>query len=231
MIKLNPVVPITLADAVQEKICEYISDNKMNAGDPLPKEEELSKVLQVSRNILREALGRLRILGLVETRKKKGMSVAQPDAFIGLEKMVATGIMSEEYRQELLEMRVILELGMSDYIFERKNENDIKELEAIVERENSKGIDVYELHRLDMTFHAKLYEIAGNNMLKRFQGILRPVFRSICEEAKKSSREAKTHHREICKVLRHGSLEEFRQIMRKHLSVYMTFKTKQDSGK
>lgn len=226
MENLNPVVSITLADAVEKKIYEYISRNKMHPGDSLPKEEELSKVLKVSRNIVREAMSRLRMLGLVETRKKKGMTIAQPDAFIGLEKMVSTGVMSEEYRKDLLEMRVILELGMADYIFNKKTDRDIKELEAIVEKENLKGMTLYELNQRDMAFHSRLYDISGNKVMKHLQGILKPVFRNIYDDAEKSSKTITTGHKEICNILRCGTADKFREVMRKHLSVYMKFETK-----
>lgn len=226
MENLNPVVSITLADAVEKKIYEYISRNKMHPGDSLPKEEELSKALKVSRNIVREAMSRLRMLGLVETRKKKGMTIAQPDAFIGLEKMVSTGVMSEEYRIDLLEMRVILELGMADYIFNKKTDSDIKELEAIVEKENLNKMTLYELNQLDMAFHSRLYNISGNKVLKHLQGILKPVFRNICDDAEKSSKTITTGHKEICDMLKCGTADEFREVMRKHLSVYMKFETK-----
>lgn len=221
---MNPVFSVTLADAVEKRIYEYIAGNKMREGDILPKEEELSRTLNVSRNIVREALSRLRMLGLIETRRKKGMTLTQPDAFIGLEKILSAGVMSEEYRKELLEMRIILELGMADYIFNNKTDNDIEELEAIVAKENSKKTTLYELNQLDMVFHSKLYEISGNKLLKHFQGILGPVFRSIYEGAKTSSNRIVTGHKEICKVLRQGPAEEFRKIMHKHLSVYMKFK-------
>lgn len=226
MENLNPAVSITLADAVEKKIYQYISRNKMQPGDSLPKEEELSNVLKVSRSIVREAMSRLRMLGLVETRKKKGMTIAQPDAFIGLEKMVSTGVMSEEYRKDLLEMRVILELGMTDYIFYNKTNSDTKELEAIVKKENLKKITLYELNQLDMAFHSKLYDISGNKVLKHLEVILKPVFRNIYDDAEKSSKTISTGHKEICNILRCGTADEFREVMRKHLSVYMKFEIK-----
>ena len=154
------------------------------------------------------------------------MTIAQPDAFIGLEKMVSTGVMSEECRKDLLEMRVILELGMADYIFAKKTDDDIKALESIIEKESYGRITLYELNQLDMAFHSKLYEISGNKVLKRLQGILKPVFRNIYDNAEKSSKTITTGHKEICKILRHGTVEKFREAMRKHLSVYIKFKIK-----
>ncbi|OGV48796.1 MAG: hypothetical protein A2017_21465 [Lentisphaerae bacterium GWF2_44_16] len=218
---LNPVFPVTLADAVERQIYAYIVGNKMNEGDALPKEEDLAKTLKVSRNIVREALSRLRVLGLVETRKKKGMTLAQPDAFIGLERMVTTGVMSEDCRKDIFEMRIILELGMTDYIFHNKKENDIRELEDIAAKENSKKTGRLRLEELEIAFHSKLYEMSGNNVLKRLQGILRPFFKAKISGLSKKI--TPPSHKDICKVLKNGTVEEFRRVMHAHLSVYLIF--------
>jgi len=221
MKNIDSVTPTTLADAVEKKIYEYISNNNMSPGDALPKEEELAKELNVSRNIVREALSRLRMLGLVETRKKKGMTLAKPDAFIGLEKIVTANIMSPEYRKDLLGMRVILEIGMLDYVFKNKTEKDIKELKNIIEKEKRKNLSMEELQELEIAFHSKLYEISGNNALKRLQGILKPFFSVIKKNDRKKLGFTPPDHTDICEALEKGTEEEFRTVMRKHLSVYM----------
>ena len=220
---LNPVSSTTLADAVEKKIYEYISKNKMSKGDTLPGEEELARTLNVSRNILREALSRLRMLGLVETRKKRGMILAQPDGFIGLERMLSTGMVGEEYRKDLLEMRIILELGMTDYIFHRKTEDDMRDLEKIISKENSKKTSRMQVEEIEIAFHSKLYEISGNNVLKHLQGILRSFFKNIEESPKPSKHSLPPDHRDICQILKNGSVDEFRQVMYKHLSVYKNY--------
>lgn len=218
---LNSVSPVTLADAVEKKICDYISSNKLKKGDTLPKEEELSRTLNVSRNILREALSRLRMLGLVETRKKRGMTLAQPDGFIGLERMLSTGLLSDEYGRDLQEMRVILELGMTDYIFHRKTEKGICELEEIISRENSKKASRRKIEEIEIAFHSKLYEMSGNNVIKHLEGILRSFFAGIDKKTNTPSKlQSPPDHRDICKVLRNGTAEEFREVMYRHLSVY-----------
>lgn len=218
---LKPVSPLTLADAVEKKICEYISRNKLNKGDTLPKEEDLARTLNVSRNILREALSRLRMLGLVETRRKRGMTLAQPDGFIGLERMLSTGLVSDEYGKDLQEMRVILELGMTDYIFHRKTPKDIRELEEIISKASSQKSSRREIEEIEIAFHSKLYEMSGNNVIKHLEGILRSFFTGIEKTSgTPSKRQPPPDHRDICKILRNGTAEEFREVMYKHLSVY-----------
>ena len=62
----------TLAENVERQLLDYIRHERLTPGAPLPKEEELAERLGISRHIVREGLSRLKALGLVESRKKRG---------------------------------------------------------------------------------------------------------------------------------------------------------------
>ena len=76
---LSPIISSTMADLVEVRLREYLKKKSFKPGDALPKELELAEALGVSRNVLREALSRLRMLGMIETKKKRGMVLARPD--------------------------------------------------------------------------------------------------------------------------------------------------------
>jgi DNA-binding FadR family transcriptional regulator len=210
---------VSLTDAVEGKIYEYISANKMSPGDALPKEEELAKILRVSRIIVREALSRVRMLGLVESRRRKGMTVAEPDAFAGLERMISGGVISGGHKKDLLEVRIILEHGICDFVFQRRTEADIDELERIIKDERKKNISEAELEEIDIAFHSKLYEISGNNVVKRLQGILRPFFKN--QPSGLLAAPGDAGHKHICEALRNGPAERFREAMHSHLKCHL----------
>ena len=62
----------SLVDRVEAKLVELLQQKKLRVGDSIPKEIELADALGVSRTVIREALLRLRIMGLIESKKKKG---------------------------------------------------------------------------------------------------------------------------------------------------------------
>ena len=75
---MNPSVPVlTFAaisparavDEIATQIRGMVASGRLKPGDKLPSERELSQLLQVSRNTLREALRTLENAGLVEMRK------------------------------------------------------------------------------------------------------------------------------------------------------------------
>src|SRR5215217_265452 len=85
---LSPVSNLSMTDRVENSLRQYFEDNKFKPGDPLPNEMDMATQLNVSRNVVREALSRLRMLGMIEARPRRGMVMAQPDLLAGIEKVL-----------------------------------------------------------------------------------------------------------------------------------------------
>ena len=218
--KINPVNTLSLVDKVEIRLMEYISREDVKPGDPLPKELELSKTLGVSRTVIREALLRLRMLGLIKSRKHKGMVVTKPDVLSSFERVLKPQIVDEETLIDVFELRIVLEVGMAELLFARKTPKDISDLETIVAQESGmadKGI--FEIEE-ELRFHGKLYEMSGNKTLKRFQEILLPVFQFVNEsEIFKPFQysEDQVTHKGLVQVITFGTPEMFQSAMKKHL--------------
>ena len=107
----------TMADVVEVSLREYLKKKSFKPGDSLPKELELAAALGVSRNVVREALSRLRMLGMIETRKKRGMVLARPDILGAFEKVLDPLIIDRETLQNIFELRLVLEMGLADLLY------------------------------------------------------------------------------------------------------------------
>jgi DNA-binding FadR family transcriptional regulator len=212
---LEPIVSTTMADVVEDRLREYLKKKSFKPGDALPKELELAKALGVSRNVLREALSRLRMLGMIETRKKRGMILTRPDILGTFEKVLDPLIIDEDTLQDIFELRLVLEMGLADLLFIRKTDKDVDELETIAKREAKDGPHSFRIKN-EIAFHGKLYEITGNNTLKRFQSMLLPVFGYVMT-LEKEYMGSKVSHLDLVNILRHGTKEEFRKGMSEHL--------------
>jgi DNA-binding FadR family transcriptional regulator len=64
-----------LVDQVMGLLSDYIRREGLSPGDRLPSEADLAERMQCSRNVLREAVGRMTSLGLVDVRRGSGMFV------------------------------------------------------------------------------------------------------------------------------------------------------------
>jgi GntR family transcriptional repressor for pyruvate dehydrogenase complex len=210
----------SLVDKVEANLVQLLVDRKLKVGDSIPTEIDLSKALGVSRTVTREALLRLRLMGWIETRKKKGSVITSPDIFGILSKSMNPHILDENTLKEIFELRLVLEIGMADLLFHRVTPKDIEELKAIVQNEPDTAKDMIFNIDYEIIFHGKLYEIAGNETLKKFQKMLLPVFDYVHNSGllKKQVQIQKfVSHKGLVDILENGSPELFRNGMRNHL--------------
>ncbi|GAB3501859.1 GntR family transcriptional regulator [Spirosoma knui] len=211
--------PNTLVDKTESDLLDYFNTHQLKAGDAIPKEVELAAQLGVSRTVVREAMLRLRSRGLIESRKKRGTVITNPDPLALLEKTMYPGILNDDTLRDIFELRIVLEIGMGDLLFERITQADIDELYAIVADEPINTQEMVFDAEQEIRFHGKLYDITGNDTLRRFQRMLLPVFKFVHESGllKKPVQHKKfVSHRGLVDVLQHGNPETFRNAMRNH---------------
>lgn len=209
----------TLVDKTETDLLSYFNTHQLKAGDAIPKEVELATQLGVSRTVVREAMLRLRTRGLIESKKKRGTVITNPDPLALLEKSLYPGILDDETLRDIFELRMVLEIGMGDLLFERITQADIDELYAIVAEEPVNTQEMVFDAEQEVRFHGKLYDITGNNTLRRFQRMLLPIFKYVHESGllKRPVQQKKfVSHRGLVDVLQHGNPETFRNAMRNH---------------
>jgi DNA-binding FadR family transcriptional regulator len=218
--ELKSLDTTSLVDKVEESLVELLRQQKLKVGDSIPKEIELAETLGVSRTVIREALMRLRMMGLIESKKKKGAVITSPDFFGIMSKSMNPHVLDQDTLKEMFEIRLILEIGMADFLFQRITKGDLDELKEIVSKEPP--VTDYHLFNIDheIAFHGKLYEITGNETLKKFQKLLLPVFDYVHHSGllkKQPMLKKFVSHKGLVDILENGSPELFRNGMRNHL--------------
>ncbi|MFA4870277.1 MAG: GntR family transcriptional regulator [Pedobacter sp.] len=211
---LAPISSNTMADIVEVRLREYLKKKSFRPGDALPKELELAEALGISRNVLREALSRLRMLGMIETKKKRGMILARPDILGAFERVLDPLIIDNNTLQDIFELRLVLEMGLADLLYIKKTDKDIEELESIAKKE-VKLDDSFRI-KSEIAFHGKLYDMTGNDTLKRFQIMLMPTFEYVLTQEQKPIR-GKVNHMDLVQILKTGTKEDFKIGMQAHL--------------
>jgi GntR family transcriptional repressor for pyruvate dehydrogenase complex len=74
-----------LSDQVAEQLSAEITQGRLAPGDKLPTEARLVEQFAVSRTVVREAVSRLKSLGLVDSRQGSGVFVRQQLPFAPLQ--------------------------------------------------------------------------------------------------------------------------------------------------
>jgi len=217
---LKSIDTSSLVDKVEASLVKLLQERKLKIGDSIPKEMELAESLGVSRTVIREALLRLRLMGLINSRKKKGAVITSPDLFGIMGRSMNPHILDQDTLKEMFELRLVLEIGMADFLFKRITKVDIEELKKIVA--NEPPTPQYYLFNIDyeIAFHGKLYEITGNETLKKFQKLLLPVFDYVHNSGllkKQTTLNTFVSHKGLVDILENGTPDAFRIGMRDHL--------------
>lgn len=219
---------LNLVERAQDEILRYISSHPET--NQLPKEQELADILGVSRVVVREALSRLRVLGVVETKKKKGTVVTQPEVFGMINKVISSGLLNKDSLRDLYQLRIMLEIGMADFVFKNKTEGQMAELEALMAEESEirrqrscappseKLAHAQRLRDIDVQFHSILFQMTGNKSLMDFHAILQHLFTIYFPSDERDFHdETIVSHIGLYNILRIGNSETFRMAMRLHL--------------
>ncbi len=222
--KLSPIENQTQVDKIESSLQEYFREGNFQPGDPIPKEMELAEALGVSRTSVREALSRFKTLGIIESRKNRGMVITHPDILYNMERVIDLRLLDKSTMKDIFELRLVLEIGIADLLFLRKTNADLKKLEEIVTKDEK--ATTYEEHKkYDIEFHSMLYKISGNKTIQRFQKLLLPLFEgtkglySISPE-EMTEENNYVFHRGLLNTLKEGTAAEFRTKMRNHLMQY-----------
>lgn len=164
----------SLTDRIAKRIDSLIAHQQLSAGQRLPSEREMARMLGVSRPALREAVKVLEAHGRLVVRHGQGVFVGsgEPDpvrsGLLGLEVSLA----------ELYAMREVLEVPAAAWAAGRATAEDIDSLAAALsleEEARDEPIDFGRLGKLDAGFHLQIVEIAKNRFLARTLGVLQEM--------------------------------------------------------
>lgn len=209
---------------VVDHLEQQIFSGTYKPGDLLPAERDLSAELGVSRSVVREALGKLDSLGLVQRRQGSGTRVSPPSntpVLKGFQRLFQAGGIDLNH---LTEARLPLEITMIRLAAIHRTDDHVTRLEqqqAILQNEQS---DVETHLRADEAFHAILAEASGNPM---FGMLLEPVQYLRHEPYRRSYdkyelRQAHAEHQAILDAVRQRDPDAAEKAIRAHLEKFIS---------
>lgn len=160
-----------LSEQVAESITEKLIADGLKPGDRLPTEPELAERYEVSRSVIREAGRMLVERGLVDIRAGRGMIVADFDG-AGLSRQFELMLSLQQGSfQDLMDMRLVMEVGMTEYAAIKRDEADLARITRAVARFAASD-DHNEALQADLDFHSAVAEASHNPF---FVHIINPV--------------------------------------------------------
>lgn len=156
----------TVADALQVEVLG------LPVGEKMPTEAELADRFDVSRTVVREAARILVQRGLVTVSPGRGMTVAALDGSLIAEQYSLLLQLSEGSFEQLLEVRLVLEVEMSALAAARHTSKQVRSMRALNDKIRVANPGSEEFLDADLGFHEMIAEASGNPF---FPLVIRPI--------------------------------------------------------
>jgi DNA-binding FadR family transcriptional regulator len=160
-----------------EEIKQYILEQGLHPGDPLPTETELCAELGVSRSSVREAMRTLSSLDIVEVRHGHGSFVGGLSMSPLVSGLIFRSVLDSEGElrtlREVVDLRIALDLGTAEELVELHRgglpRDDLRELVDRMRRHTSRGEPFIEE---DGEFHRELLAGLDNTIVRQLVSAL-----------------------------------------------------------
>jgi GntR family transcriptional repressor for pyruvate dehydrogenase complex len=219
----TPVRRRTTAEDVAHHVLEHIRAGVYAPGDQLPTEPELARQLGVGRTSVREGIGQLRMVGVLEVRRGRGTYVIGPSENNPRRAFLEFTAANHEQILELFEVRMSLEAGAAALASQRATVEELDRLEAAAKAHNlaHASRDLAQLVRSDQAFHGALVACGHNAALLRVYDMLVPQladYRRTSLALQGASERSSHDHLAIAAAVRAHAPQRARKAVTAHLA-------------
>jgi GntR family transcriptional regulator, transcriptional repressor for pyruvate dehydrogenase complex len=215
-IELPPREP--LGSEIARRLLDYLLSGAVPPGGRIPSERQLADALGANRPAVREAIRALGFLGLLEVRQGSGTFFRGPDQELLFRLFEWTLLFGDGKARDLLEARADLEIIACGRAAERRSQEDVAALKALLEDMRTSDQDHFP--DADLAFHAKIAAMAGNVVLRDMLASLHTVIRGWVERNIKAAGTTKIAYKDhvpIYRAIAAGDPEAARSAMAAHM--------------
>jgi DNA-binding FadR family transcriptional regulator len=206
----------------------HIADRGLRPGDALPRELDIAAKLGVARSSVREALIALRVLGLIETRKRVGMRLLREPILLELRDWFTPRYDGSWRIDEAQEFRAVIEQGLIELIFAHITDAEVAQLRRLLEAVDERT-STAEIHAAETRFHRFLMKASRSKLALLFSALLTPMFESFI--APYSAAEWRQDHAGLVDTLERRDSVGFARAMRAHTVHYLRLRTSAGQAK
>ena len=212
-----------LSEQVADALAADIRTGRLAAGDKLPAQAALVDQFLVSRTVVREAVSRLKSLGLVDSRQGSGVFVNQP-GFSPLN-FNARSAVSKQAVIQIVEVRRALEAEVAELAAQRRSLTDIRRIRQsiiLLDKAVLAGCDGVDE---DVQYHRAIAEAARNPFLMGTLDYLRQFLRGATRVTRANEvrrkdfvRQVRNEHELIVCAIEAGDAPAARQAAAQHMN-------------
>lgn len=210
---------VPLTHQAQDRIRQYIVDQGLASGDPLPPEGKFCEMLGMSKATVREAIRSLEFLGVVEVRHGRGLVVGSFTLAPMLDALPYQLRMDDTPLREILQVRAAIEEGLIVEASKALSDEELTALDALVEQMSAVSTQGEVPPEVDRAFHLALFAPLGNALLTDLIRTFWEIYaRSAATLETPINHHAVESHAEILAAIRSGDRARMRRAVEVHFA-------------
>ena len=227
-----------VSEQVYKQLFQMIITDGLAVGTRLPSEIELKERFNCSRNTVRDAIKRLDVLGIVETRKGGGTYVKNMGMNSYLNQFVPSMLVGSDDLMNLMMFRRGLEVSAARLAAMNANENDIRSMQAYFDYVDADNLGAEDYAEATSNFHNLIAQASKNEILRTMLEIVSWIITSKMAEFqsfRKDPSESLFYHRLIFMCIQNHKPEEAAYMMDRHMDTliqrvvaFIDYKEKQE---
>jgi len=206
---------------VSRELRRMILNGALKTGDQLPTESLLARQFGVNRSTVREGIRQLENEGLVRRESRKRLCVTVPDQRDLAPRVIRSMVMHQVTFGELWEAALVLEPASASLCAENRNDEQIAELEANLQRTREVLHNAKRCTELDTEYHCLVAAGTHNRALLLSREpvgvLLNSAFDRLCPRLPQASSRMLKAHEQIAKAISKGNSAQAALWMRKHI--------------
>ena len=217
---LQPVSKTKFHEQIVEQVQALIEKGRLKHGDQLPAERELAIIFKVSRHSVREAIRVLEQQRVLKSKPGSGTFIILENESSVVESLAGAIIREKNTLAEIFQFRELLEPQIAGLAASNARQEDIRILEALVERQQKELDNIMVSKELDEKFHLALARATGNAVLMQLVELFGHIVLKSRHENSRSlhrNRLSVKGHKKILQAVKKGDAQAASMLMAGHL--------------
>lgn len=223
---IKPLNRESVSSSIMNMVTDYLLSKELKPGDKLPTESEFAEKLGVGRNSVREAIKMLSSLGIIEIKRGVGTFISRSMSASMINPLVLGLVFEQGASKELIELRLFLDIGVTELATKKATDEDIEEMEVankkLREAAENNERDLNKLRDLDLNFHYTLLESTKNSLLAKIGKVIYTLFfTSIKKTVELDPVSGYKNHQLVIDAIKKKDEELARKVTRESLSFWI----------
>jgi len=162
---LEPIKRTRIPDEIANRLRALIVDGSFKKEEALPSERALAKHMHVSRSSVRDAIRRLEVIGLLETRHGQGTFLHELSVDNVVTPMASVLTFNRARQEDLMDVRRVFEPAVARMAATRATDEELDAIDRILDEQRRKVRASEPTIGEDSAFHAALAQATHNPVI------------------------------------------------------------------